>query len=130
MERRANDSSEYVVEYRRLGTLIPVAFSGVRGQEVWCCVECGAVVALRGNHDQWHRLNDSPLTAHIGSEEIDRGGPPLPRVGQEWRGLRAEDSLSLIPPDPDKTYFVRVNQDGTFTVGVDATIGSQQEPGQ
>jgi hypothetical protein len=39
--------------------------------------------------------------------------------GREWRGLRAVDILSVVPPDPDNTYFVRINDDGTFTVGLD-----------
>jgi hypothetical protein len=39
--------------------------------------------------------------------------------GREWRGLRAIDILSVIPPDFENTYFVRINDDGTFTVGLD-----------
>lgn len=39
--------------------------------------------------------------------------------GREWRGLRAVDILSIIPPDPHNTYFIRINDDGTFTVGLD-----------
>lgn len=39
--------------------------------------------------------------------------------GREWRGLHAVDILSVVPPDPHNTYFVRINDDGTFTVGVD-----------
>jgi hypothetical protein len=40
----------------------------------------------------------------------------LPYVlGKEWRGLRAVNSLSLIPPSDD-TYTVRINDDNTFSV--------------
>lgn len=41
--------------------------------------------------------------------------------GREWRGLRAIDILSVIPPDFDNTYFVRINDDNTFTVGLDGS---------
>ena len=41
---------------------------------------------------------------------------PKPVAGWEWVGLQAHDALSLIPPDREGTYIVRINDDNTFSV--------------
>lgn len=64
--------------YELLDDRSNVIGGGANCEPIWGCVDCGAIVFLRGNHDQWHTLNDTPLSsvlAPLSSDErpYDRG---------------------------------------------------------
>lgn len=67
--------------YRRVGKLVGEEWrttddaglfvaGGSTCEPVWGCPDCGAIVFLRGNHDQWHTLNDTPLSSFLGGGAV------------------------------------------------------------
>lgn len=70
---------------------------------------------------KYHKLAKRKHKADLQCREVALQNRELREAlkGREWRGLRAVDMLSIVPPDPENTYFVRINNDGTFTVGID-----------